>query len=334
MENVSHTAKRLSIFTWHIHGSYLYYLSQGNFDIYIPVNEERSEGYYGRGNTFPFGENVIEVPAAEMKQLEFDCILFQTQQNYLFDQYEVLDEQQRRLPAIYLEHNAPAGRPADTLHILDNPEVILVHVTHYNKMMWHNQVPQVHVIEHGVTNHHQLYSGQREKGIVVINHIKERGRITGWDIYETVRKKIPLDLAGMGTEKYGGLGEVLHPFLPAFLSQYRFFFNPIRHTSFGLAVCEAMMAGLPIVAVATTEYVTTIQHGYSGFIHTNIDELVSGMQMLLDDHALAESMGRQSRAIAQQKFNIQRFTRDWEELFQLAIHQKKIPYAKEDSFYK
>src|SRR4051812_32150378 len=103
---------RLKIFTWHIHGSYLYYLSQGDYDIYIPVNNKKNEGYYGRGETFPFGENVIEIPADAVRRMEFDCILFQTNRNYLHDQFEILSEQQRRLPKIYLEHDPPWASPA------------------------------------------------------------------------------------------------------------------------------------------------------------------------------------------------------------------------------
>ena len=57
---------RLKIFTWHIHGSYLYYLSLGNYDIYIPTKDTKVEGYYGRGETFPFGKNIIEVPVEEI----------------------------------------------------------------------------------------------------------------------------------------------------------------------------------------------------------------------------------------------------------------------------
>ena len=69
---------RLKIFTWHIHGTYLYYLSKGNYDIYIPVTKEKNEGYYGRGETFPIGSNVIEINAEDVKQKSYDCILFQT----------------------------------------------------------------------------------------------------------------------------------------------------------------------------------------------------------------------------------------------------------------
>ena len=105
--------ERLKIFTWHIHGSYLYYLSQGDYDIYIPITEEKTEGYYGRGETFPFGNNVIEVEASEVKNLSLDCILFQTNKNYLVDQYDILSEEQRKLPRVYLEHDSPGKHPTD-----------------------------------------------------------------------------------------------------------------------------------------------------------------------------------------------------------------------------
>ncbi|HEX8061008.1 MAG TPA: glycosyltransferase family 1 protein, partial [Cyclobacteriaceae bacterium] len=135
------TNERLKIFTWHIHGSYLYYLSQGAYDIYIPVKEKVIEGYYGRGKTFPFGNNVIEVPVSQLSELKFDCILFQTHKNYLEDQFEILTHQQRHLPAVYLEHDPPWKDPANTRHIFEDEHGILVHVTPFNKLMWENQTP-------------------------------------------------------------------------------------------------------------------------------------------------------------------------------------------------
>lgn len=311
--------RRLKIFTWHIHGSYLYYLSQGNYDIYIPVNKEKSEGYYGRGETFPFGANLIEIPAESVRNIEFDCILFQSEKNYMTDQFQVLSPEQRLLPRVYVEHNTPEGHPTNTRHIMDDPDVIMVHVTHFNKLMWHNTTPHVRVIEHGITKSEVEYKGHLAKGIVVINHIEQRGRITGWDIFEEVRKHVPIDLVGMGTSKSGGLGEVLHPQLPEFLSHYRFFFNPIRYTSFGLAVCEAMMVGMPIVALATTEYASVIRNGDSGFINTDIDALIEGMQLLLNDRTQAKTMGIEAQSIAKNRFNINRFTNEWYEVFQYAV---------------
>jgi glycosyltransferase involved in cell wall biosynthesis len=305
---------KLKVFTWHIHGSYLFYLSQGNYDIYIPTKPEKTEGYYGRGETFPFGDNVIEVPAEEVKNLEFDCILYQTNQNYKTDQFEILSEKQRELPKIYLEHDPPRQHPTDTKHLINDPDVTLVHVTHFNKLMWDNNNTPTRVIEHGVTMPKAAYTGDLAKGIVVINNLPTRGRLLGFDVFQEARTQVELDLVGMGTGEHG-LGEVLHPQLPEFQSHYRFFFNPIRYTSLGLAICEAMMMGIPVVGLATTELSAVIDNGFSGFIHTDINYLIDKMKLLIADPKLAKEIGNNGREVALKRFNISRFTNDWEQLF-------------------
>jgi glycosyltransferase involved in cell wall biosynthesis len=307
---------RIRIFTWHIHGSYLYYLSQGPFDIYVPISTKKEAGYIGRGTTFPFGNNVLEVEVKSVKEIAFDCILFQAPKNYLSDQFEVLSEEQRQLPKVYLEHDPPQAVPTDTRHVVDDPSVMVVHVTNFNKLMWDNSRTPVTVIDHGITAPTVEYSGKLERGIVIINNLKERGRRLGFDIYEQVRERVPLDLIGMDTKKVGGLGEILHPDLPEFISQYRFFFNPIRYTSLGLAVLEAMMIGVPVVGLATTELVTVIDNSRSGFIHTDIEYLIERMNELIADPSLAKSVGMRGREVASQRFNIQRFASDWEKLFE------------------
>ena len=335
MFNLNHDrGERLKIFTWHIHGSYLYYLSQASFDIYIPVTSDKKEGYYGRGETFPFGNNVIEIEANEIKNLSFDCILFQTNKNFLVDQYEILTEEQRRLPRIYLEHDPPSKHPTDTKHIISDPEILVVHVTSFNKLMWQNDTGNVKVIDHGIMPAQVGYSGELEKGIVVVNHLHQRGRKLGADIYEKVKQQVPVDLVGMGTKEHGGLGEVLHPQLPQFISRYRFFFNPIRYTSLGLAVLESMMAGIPFVGLATTEYVTVVQNGVSGYIHTDVDYLVEKMKALLSDKLLASELGKAGKKIVEQQFNIHRFAKEWEETFKEVINNKTYNHEKTNRIYK
>ncbi len=327
-------ANRLKIFTWHIHGSYLFYLSQGDYDIYIPVTKEKKEGYYGRGTTFPFGKNVIEVDANEVRNMQFDCILFQTNKNYLVDQFDLLNEEQRKLPRVYLEHDPPLKHPVDAKHIVNDAQVLVVHVTNFNKLMWYNETSNVKVIDHGITKPNVSYSGELKKGIVVINHLHQRGRKLGADIFEKVSKYVPLDLVGMGTKEFGGLGEVLHPQLPAFISRYRFLFNPIRYTSLGLAVLETMMIGIPFIGLATTEYVTVVENETTGFIHTDIDYLIEKMQLLLSDQALAQSIGARGKAYAENRFNIERFTKRWKETFEYAIEKFTRNYEKTNSIYQ
>ena len=325
-------SNRLKIFTWHIHGTYLYYLSKGDFDIYIPVKERKEEGYHGRGETFPFGPNVIEVPVEHVRELDFDCILFQTNKNYLSDQFEILSESQRLLPKVYVEHDPPTDHPTDTPHIVQDNEIILVHVTHFNRLMWNNTITETRVIEHGVPLFPVTYSGDINKGIVVINHLHQRGRKLGADIFKEVSKHVPLDLIGMGTHEFGGLGEVLHPHLPTFTSKYRFFFNPIRYTSMGLAVCEAMACGIPVVALATTENASVFQNEYNGFMHTDVDYLIEKMLMLLQDKDVAARVGARGKALAEERFSLERFTREWKDTF-LTVIANTSRYDKKNSFY-
>jgi hypothetical protein len=323
--------KQLRIFTWHIHGSYLYYLSQGNFQIYIPVSVDKKNRNIGRGETFPFGDNVIEVPVSEVPTLDVDCILFQNIENYSKDQYVILTERQRNLPRIYLEHDPPRQHPTNTKHVVQDPDVLVVHVTWFNQLMWDNNNIQTKVIEHGVVEPGVKYDGSKEKGIVVINNLPARGRLLGLDVFEKVRKHVPLDLVGMGTEEIG-LGEVLHPQLPQFVSKYRFFFNPIRYTSFGLAVIEAMMIGIPVVGMATTEMPAVFHDGINGVLSNNVDYLIEQMLELINDKEKANRIGNAGLKTARLRFNINRFVSDWEEVFRLVTEKKT--YEQTNSLYQ
>ena len=224
----------------------------------------------------------------------------------------ILSEKQRALPKIYLEHDPPREVPTDTKHVVDDKQVLLVHVTYFNNLMWDNNSTPSRVIDHGVmVDKNVKYSGELNKGIVVINGIVKRGRRLGYDVFKKVREKIPLDIVGMFSEEAGGLGEINNRELAAFVARYRFFFNPIRYTSLGLSVCEAMMTGVPVVGLATTEMAVTIKNDFSGYIHTDVDFLIDKMQMLLDNPDKAAELGRGARQTANERFNIERFKQDW-----------------------
>jgi glycosyltransferase involved in cell wall biosynthesis len=310
-------SRPLKILTWHIHGSYLYYLTQTPCIFYLPCKDCNEEGYGGcKPGGFPWGSNIVNVAAEDVRHTEFDCILFQSKQAYVEDQYELFTEAQRTLPKIYLEHDPPREVPTDTKHIVDDPNVLLVHVTYFNDLMWDNNRTPTKVIEHGVMIDPAVkYTGEIEKGIVVINNIVKRGRRLGLDVFKKVRKKIPLDIVGMQSEEVGGLGEVNNRQLFAFTAKYRFFFNPIRYTSLGLSVCEAMMAGVPIVGLATTEMAVTVKNDFSGYVHTDIDFLIEKMKMLLENPEKAKQLGQGAQQAANEKFNIERFKKDWLQIF-------------------
>jgi len=314
----------LRVLTWHIHGSYLYYLTQTPVEFYLPVKPDQANGYGGRAGNSLFPPNLYEVPAEEVRNLELDCVLFQSRQNYLQDQYEILSPAQLKLPQIYLEHDPPREHPTDTHHLVDDPNMLLVHCTNFNNLMWDSGRTPTTVIEHGVIVPPEVgYSGELARGLTVINNLKSRGRRLGADIFEQARQQIPIDLLGINATEMDGLGEVPLPELPAFMARYRFFFNPIRYTSLGLAVCEAMMVGLPIIGLATTEMVMVVENGVSGYLDTNSSNLVECMQTLLNDQALAYYLSEGARRTARQLFNIERFAQDWLEAFRLVTGNRR-----------
>ncbi|MDZ4875206.1 MAG: hypothetical protein CLLPBCKN_004602 [Chroococcidiopsis cubana SAG 39.79] len=120
----------------------------------------------------------------------------------------------------------PQEHPTNTKHIVGDRDVLLVHVTHFNQLMWDNGRSPTRVIDHGVVIPTNVqYTGEIAKGLVVANGLGKRGRRLGADIFERVRQSVPLDLVGMDAESLGGLGEVPHAQLAQFTAKYRFSFT-------------------------------------------------------------------------------------------------------------
>ena len=308
--------RRLNILIWHIHGSYLNTLARLDHNWYLPVREGRPEGYGGRGRTFDLPDYVREVSIEHVRDLPLDLIIFQTPKNFNEDQQEILSAEQRALPRIYLEHNTPKPDAVNTRHPIDDPNVLLVHVTHYNRLMWDNGTMPTMVIEHSVAiDPEAQYRGTIERGIVVANGIQRRPRIAGYDIFMDVREQIALDAVGMETEAFGGLGDVPYRDLHRRLAEYRFLFSPMRYTSLPLAVIEGLTIGMPVVALATTELPTVIENGVHGYLSCDVAVLVEHMHELLRNPELARRLGANAQALARERFGLDRFIDTWNAAF-------------------
>lgn len=310
--------RRLKILTWLTHGSYLYYLSQAPHDFYLMAKPGRPPGYGGRAGTLRWGDNVFDQPVDSVSEREFDCVLFQDDHQYFDDQHRWLSAAQRSLPKIYVEHDPPRSHPTDTMHPLAEArasDVLLVHVTPFNALMWNNGRTPTTVIEHGVIDPGPQWRGELARGVTVINHLESRGRRLGADIFALTREQLPLDLLGMGSEALGGIGELALDQIPALCARYRFFFHPVRYTSLGLGLIEAMMLGMPVVGLATTEMPNAIENGISGYIDTDPQRLIDRMRELLRHHRIAAQLGARARDHALERYSITRFVADWNAAF-------------------
>jgi len=310
---VTKAARSLKVLTWHVHGNYLHYLSHIPHELWLVTDAQRSPHHSGRSGTLPWHANVHEAPIDQVRYGDFDVVLFQSRAAWEDEQYRVLSPAQQHGPRIYLEHDPPQQHPTDTPHWMDDPEVLLVHVTSFNALMWNSGHVPVRVIEHGVRLLRDVrWHGELARGLVAVNHIDRRGRRLGADVYRAAAQQVPLTLVGLGSEHCGGEGPVPNDRLPERIAAHRFFFNPIRYTSLGLAVVEAMMVGAPVVALATTELASVIRDGDTGLTDTRLERLLDGMRRLLRDPAEARRIGEAGRRLAAERFSIDRFVRDWD----------------------
>jgi hypothetical protein len=311
------------VLTWHVHGNYLLYLSHLEHELVVPVKPGRPHLYGGRAGTFPWPDNLFEVDADDVRVLDLDLVLHQSLETWRVDRFELLTEAQRALPTVYLEHDPPRESPFAMRHPVSEDVDLVVHVTHFNRLMWDCGDVPTEVIEHGVAvPENALWTGELERGLVIVNNLQSRGRRLGVDVYEEVRRHVPLDLVGMGSRELGGLGEISPPELPSFAARYRFLFNPIRWTSLGLAVCEALHVGLPVVGLATTEMSRAIENGVSGYVDTDVETLIAHMRRLLDDVDEARRLSEGARRRGRERYGIDRFATAWTRLVDGLVEER------------
>lgn len=314
---------RLRILTWPIHGSYFNTLTHLDHDWFLPVRQDRSDGYGGRGMA-GYPPTIHDVPVERVGELELDLVLYQAPTN-LLDAATILSADQQCLPRVYLEHNTPFPDPVASAHPFDDPGGLLVHVTHYNRLMWDNGRTPTQVVEHSVAlDPNVAWRGDRPLGITVINSMPQRGRKVGLDLLQEVRRHIPIDLAGFGNEGLAGIGDIPYPRLHRRVAEYRFLFSPCRYTSLPLAVVEALTIGMPVVALATTELPSAILHGVHGYVSNDLDVLIDGMQRLITDRSHAEELGRNARELARKRFGLDRFAKDWDVAFSTATRLANV----------
>ena len=311
--------RRLRILTWQVHGNYLYYLTHAPHEFHVLSKPERPSGYGGRHGTLPWGANVHDCPVAKVREQSFDCVLYQSLPHYERDRFDLLTETQRRLPSIYLEHDPPLAHPTNTVHPVTDPRTLIVHVTHYNALMWDCGHVPTRVVEHGVRVPEGVaWTGEIARGVAVINHLQRRGRRLGADVFERWRRDVPLDLYGMDAAASGGLEELPYAQLLPAIARYRFFAHPVRYTSLALAICEAMMIGLPVIGLATTELPRVIAESRGGYVDSELARLIAMSGELLRDHGRAAELSGAARAYARQRFAIERFAADWDSVFREA----------------
>lgn len=308
----------MNILIWHVHGSWMTGFVQGRHRYLVPVTPDRGPDGLGRARTWEWPPSVVEVTAEEAAGADVDVVVLQRPHELhgLAERWLGGRQPGRDLPGVYLEHTSPQGPISDMRHpAADRPDLTVVHVTHFNALFWDTGTTPTRVIEHGVVDPGYRYTGELARAAVVVNEAARRGRVTGTDLLPGLSSAAPIDLFGMGAAALGGIEDLPQDRLHDEMARRRAYLHPVRWTSLGLSLLEAMHLGMPVVALATTEVPDAVP-AEAGIVSNDLEVLAEGLRRLVADPEEAAVRGKAARAAALARYGLGRFLKDWDEVLE------------------
>jgi glycosyltransferase involved in cell wall biosynthesis len=112
-----------------------------------------------------------------------------------------------------------------------------------------------------------------------------------------------------------------------YLSKFDIFAMPSRSEGFPLAVIEAMLAGLPVVATRVGSIPEAVTDGETGLLvdKNDVDGLATALRRLRDHPELRMRFGKQGREVAQRNFTVEKMVKRYEDLWQQLIAKPQSP---------
>lgn len=307
----------MNVFLWHVHGAWTTSFVHGRHRYLIPVLPDRGPDGLGRARTYSWPENAVEVTPEQAAGEPVDVVILQRPRELLgglAERWLGGRRPGRDVPAVYVEHNAPQGRVNEMRHpAAGRPDLLLVHVTHFNALFWDAGSTPTRVVEHGIVDPGYRYTGELARAAVVINEARRRWRVTGTDLLGRFGARVPLDLFGIDASSLGGTEDLPQARLHREMARRRVYLHPIRWTSLGLSLIEAMHLGMPVVALATTEVPEAVPPE-AGVISTRPGALEEALVRFVRDPEAAREAGLAAREAALKRYGLGRFLEDWDRI--------------------
>lgn len=301
----------MRILLWHVHSAWTTAFVQGAHSYLVPTLPERGPDGRGRTGSCGWPASVREISPARARETDFDLMVLQrpSELEHLAEAWTGR-RPGRDVPAVYVEHNAPEVPVSAAWHpAVAEPGVVIVHLTHFSRLFWHNGSNRTVVIEPGLVDPGYRYRGALGRGAFVANEPVRRERFVGADLVPQFEKIAPVDVLGMRS----GAPDLNQADRHEFLLERRVYLHLARWTSPGLSLIEAMHLGLPVLALATTDVVESVPTD-AGLVSNDLSRLTDTYSYLIADPDAARAMGRIGRAGVLKRFGLERFLYEWDGL--------------------
>jgi hypothetical protein len=309
-----------ALLVWHVHGSWTQALVAGRHRYLVPVSPAKDAD--GRGLLGRHWPAAVEVPLAALRDEDVDLVILQRPEEIELTTRWLGRRPGIDVPAVYVEHNAPRPAAVDSEHPLaQRDDITIVHVTDFNRLMWDNGRAPTRVIDHGIADPGQLYTGEIAAAATMINEPLRRWRTVGADLLPEFGRHGPVDVWGIGTAEINdkawsgvrGLGDVPALRLLPDVARRRVYLHTARWTSLGLSLLEAMFLGMPVVAVGSTMAPLVVPQE-AGVVSADVKTLAHAVEGFLTDLGAATAAGKAARDFATTHFALDRFLADWDAL--------------------
>lgn len=247
----------------------------------------------------------------------YDIILAQSRYGQFGFAQEI--NQRLQIPIISLEHTTinPTLTYNNIQQLGRMEGDVNVFISEYSASAW-NAIGinrNLNVIEHCVNSELFAPLDIKKKNYVltVANEFKNRDAVLNYSGWERITANIPKKLVGNNPGL--SLPCVSVKKLVEEYNSCSVYLNTTTFSPIPMSLLEAMSCGCAVVSTDTCDIPNVIKHGYNGMISENEEELIQYCNLLLEDKELAKTLGENARQTIIERFGIERFISEWNEIF-------------------
>jgi hypothetical protein len=253
-----------------------------------------------------------------------DVILSQN----IVDQYNIWANLQFQFdcPLVSFEHTLPTdawvSQKIPEKIKIDLANVTRVFITEFSKREWQcGDDPKSHVIYHMVdTEKWNGWVGGNKKSMILVNQFSGREWAVG-NVDELLTKNIKMggkeiDLFGHNPgfqRKHLFNNQVVEK-----MQEYDVFINTSVRSPLPASLLEAASVGMPIISAKTCAIPDFFEHNKNILFYSTFEECIELNKMLLEDKKLRKSLGAEARNVILEKFNKDRYVKDWNNVLNYA----------------
>jgi len=338
MHNQEAQTHNKTLLVFNCHEAWVYQLGAlgYNLDIIVGLKGGYKQTWDKQMRPMPPNSRLISLPQALQSQTRYYCII-------THNVTDLLDVKFRPEPRLMVIHSTLEGRaieeksgiPPQRMRemLRQYIDIADVHAVAVSELKGKSCGFAEDIVPLAVNKDDYLpYSGHLAVGLRICNFIESRKKILLWDFHEKAFDGIRVRLVGHNPDMAGVTASGNWNDLKQILQSHRFYIHTAKpgfEDGYNMASLEAMAAGMPVLGNRLPN--SPIEHGISGFLSDDPDELRKYAGMLLEDRDLAAKMGRQARKTVSERFSMSRFKEGFLRSIETARRKwesRKVPLEK------